>query len=155
MTQLVFKELGRLNNIGTDSTLNLAKIDFNLTTTASAELISLHVRVKFHDCIFVSLCSNIEHHAQFRLQILAYSLEEPLVRVDLSVVTVLNAEADMDTTSFENVVVKSYIPSCHLPDMEQVLRNVFGFHFLIHYIFYVSELKLPFTIFLHEAFVHE
>ena len=119
MTQLVLEELGRLDQILGSTTISVAlKVDLNLTTTASTVLIGLHMYIEFHDRIFVCLCPNVKHKAQLWLQVLADSLKEPLVRIDFAIVSVFDSEANVDTSTFEDVIVKTYIPCCHLPDVQ-------------------------------------
>ena len=80
----------------------------------------------------VGASSNIKHKAHLRLEILADSLEEPLVRIDFTIVTVLYTEAKMDTPSFEHVLAKTHIPSRHLEDMQKVVRDILIGDTLVH-----------------------
>ena len=44
--------------------------------------------------------SNVQHQGEFRLEILAQGEEEPLVRVDFSIVSLLDAETEVDSAPF-------------------------------------------------------
>lgn len=54
------------------------------------------------------------------------------MRVNFSVVTMLDAKADMDTTSLQNVFCETNIPSCDLKNVKQIGWQVFIFNRFVH-----------------------
>ena len=58
-----------------------------------------HKVVKLLQSIIVRLCSNIEHESELGLEILAYRLEEPSVRIDLSIIPLFDAEHEIDSAA--------------------------------------------------------
>lgn len=88
--------------------------------------------VKLEQSVVISPRSNIEHEAQLRLEELADTLEEPLVRVDLAVVAVLDAKADVNAPSFKDVIGEADIPSRYLENVQKIVGNVFVFDTLVH-----------------------
>jgi hypothetical protein len=75
------------------------QIDLDLTAATSTIFVSLHMSVQFEQGILVWSCSNIEHQAQFRLQVLANALKEPPMGINFSIVSMLDAKANVDTSS--------------------------------------------------------
>ena len=88
--------------------------------------------VQFEQGILVWSCSNIEHQAQFRLQVLANALKEPPMGVNFSIVSMLDAEANVDTSSLQHVVIETYIPSSDLKDMQKIAGHVLVVDLLVH-----------------------
>ena len=78
MAKLVLEKLGSLYHIAAE-VFGLRKVDLNLATAPTAVWIGLHMRVELHDGVLVGLRTDVEHHAQLWLQVLADTLEEPLV----------------------------------------------------------------------------
>ena len=118
MTQLVFKELRSLYDVGANSVNFLVQIDLNFATAATTERISFHVAVEFHDCILVGLSTDVQHKNHLRFEILTNALEEPFVRVDLAIIAMLHSEAQVDPPSFQNIVLKANIPGCDLKHVQ-------------------------------------
>ncbi len=54
------------------------------------------------------------------------------MRVDFSIVTMLDAKADMYSTSLENVFCQTDIPSCDLKNVKQIGRQVFICNRFVH-----------------------
>ncbi len=54
------------------------------------------------------------------------------MRVNFSIVTMLDAKADMYTTSLEHIFCQTDIPSCDLKNMKQIGWQVFIFNRFIH-----------------------
>ena len=52
--------------------------------------------------------------------------------VDLAIISMLDSEADVDTSALEHVIVEADIPRCHLEDVEQVAGDVLIWHTLVH-----------------------
>ena len=110
----------------------MLQVNLDFTAAASAIFIGFHVCIKFEEGIFVHLRSDIEHEAEFGLQVLADRLEEPFVRVDLTVVAVLDSEHNVHSATFEDILIKSQIPRRHLPHMQNVLRDLIFRHGFLH-----------------------
>lgn len=135
MTQLVLKELGSLEQPRTESTTLSIKIYLNLSTAPAAVLISLHVSVELEQGVIVHTSTDIQHQAKVWLQVLADSLEEPLVRVNLTIVSMFNSEHDVHATALQVVVLEAQVPSRHLPQVKNIFRDVFFLDTTIHDIF--------------------
>lgn len=74
--------------------------------------------IELEQGVLVSTSSNIKHKTELWLKVFANTLEEPTMRVDLTIVTVLYAEANVHASSLQIVFVEAHIPCCDLPDME-------------------------------------
>ena len=106
---------------------------------------------KLEKGILVRLRTNIQHKTEFRLKILANRLEEPLVRINLSIVSVLDSKHNVEPSAFEVVIlIKTNIPSCHLEQMKQVLWPIFLGCILSHKCLYFFHLVIV-VFLLHEA----
>lgn len=139
--QLVLKELGRSEQECAHASLVWSvKIYLDFTAATTAIRICFHMCVELDEGVVVHASSDIEHEAQFGLQVLADALEEPPVRVDLTVVAVLDGECDVHPAAFEDVLLKSKVPRRHLPHMQDVLRDVFLLDSLVHDILEVFHL---------------
>ena len=66
-----------------------------------------HVIVQLLDGIRIGSCSDIEQEAVLRLEEFAHGLEEPLVRVDLTIITVFDAEHDVHTPALQVVFLEA------------------------------------------------
>ena len=88
--------------------------------------------IKLKKSIIIRTSSDIQHQAQLWLQILADTLEEPTMRINFAVITVLHAEADMEAPSFEHVFTKANIPGCYLEDVQQITWYIFVCYRFIH-----------------------
>ena len=74
------------------------------------------------------------------------------MRVDFTIVTVLDTEANMNAPSLEHVVIETDVPGCHLEHMQQVLGNVLVLDRLIHDVTKGSHFILAILgVSLHEA----
>ena len=65
----------------------------------------------------------------------------------------LDAEAEMHSSSFKNIILEADIPSRNLEYMQQVLGHIFLFHFLVHDIFNVFEFEFALSIDFHKTLV--
>ena len=109
VTKLVLVKLGGLNEIAIVRTLLCVQINLDLTTAAAAAGLVGHVGVELHQGVVVRLGSNIQHEHVFRLDPLTDALKEPLVRVDFSIIPVLNSEHEVDPVNRQLLVLKSKI----------------------------------------------
>ena len=97
MTELVLIELGSLNHKGW--VLILLDVNLDLTANTSSLGVFAHEIVEFLNSIFVRSRSNVEQKGELRLEILADTLEEPTMGVDLAVITLLDAEHKVDSAT--------------------------------------------------------
>jgi hypothetical protein len=65
----------------------LAEVDLNLTTAPTTCRVDGHIFEQLENGIIIGSCTNIKHECVVRLQILADTLEEPLVTVNLTIVS--------------------------------------------------------------------
>ena len=90
------------------------------------------MRVKLNKSIVVHLSSNIEHEAQLWFEIFAQSLEEPFVRIDFAIISMLNGEHYVHSTAFQNIILKADIPSSHLENVKNIFWMIFFRNIIIH-----------------------
>ena len=88
--------------------------------------------VQLDQGIIVTPSTNIEHQTELRLQILAYPLEKPLMRVDLTIISMLNSKANVYSTTFQYVISETNIPGSHLKHVQQILWHIFVGNTWIH-----------------------
>ena len=117
MAELVLVELRCLHHVAGRIGFRL-DIYLDLTTDTTSLGMPKHVVVKLLQGVLIGSCSNIKHQSELRLDILADSLEEPLVRVDFTIVTVLDSKADMHAPTLKHVVSETDVPSRVLEDMQ-------------------------------------
>ena len=99
----------------------------------------------------VSSGSNIEHGAVVRFQVLADTLEEPSVRVDLAIVSLLDGEHQIDSSSFQDIFFYAEVPGGHLENVEHVGRDVCCFHIGVHDVADILHLEVAISVLGHEA----
>lgn len=107
------------------------------------------------DGVIIRASTNIKHQAVFGLQVLADALEEPLVRVDLTIISVLDAEHEIDSTTSQVVSLDTEVPSRDLETVQKIAGNLIRINALVHDITHVAHLKVLVTIQLHETFLEE
>ena len=123
MTHLVFEELRRLNKPSTPSSvlsslsfafarilIGVRQVDLNLTATATTARVFPHMIVQLEQGILVWPRTDIKHKAHLWFEILTDPLEKPFMRVDFTIITVLNTKAEMNSSAFKNIIVQTYIP---------------------------------------------
>ena len=81
------------------------KVHFNFTAATTAPWVIEHILVKLSDSVVVSSRTNIEHEGELRLKILAYALVKPFVTVDLSIVSLLEGENEVNSTAHKSLVI--------------------------------------------------
>ena len=114
-----------------------------------------HEAVKFLQGVIVRLRTNIEHQRILGLDILADRLEEPFVRVDFTIVTLLDAEHEVDAAPLENLLLNAEVPGGHLEAMKQIGRNLILREILVHDVTHLFHLELLVLAKLHEALLEE
>ena len=154
MSELILVKLRGLDKIRTEI---LASIDIYLNFTAHTTSLRMlaHEVDEFLDGIVVWACSNIKHQTVLWLQVLADTLEEPLMRVDFTIVSVLDAEHEVDTSTTQVVSLDAKVPSCDLKAVQNIAGNLFRVNTLVHDITHIAHLEFFFTIELHETFLEE
>ena len=70
--------------------------------------------------MFIRLCTDIKHKTLVWFQILAEPLEEPLVTVDLSIVSLLHSKYKVYSSSFQDIIFKSEIPGLNLEHVNDI-----------------------------------
>ena len=78
----------------------LGEINLNFSTAASTIIVINHVFVQFGNRVIVSFCTDIKHESELRFEVFAYSLEEPFVRVDLTIISLFQSEDEIDSSAF-------------------------------------------------------
>ena len=74
-------------------------VNLNLSTDTTGLRMITHVIVQFLDGISIRSCSNVEQEAVLWLEEFAHSLEEPLVRVNLTIVSLFYTEHEVDAAA--------------------------------------------------------
>lgn len=119
MTQFVLVELGGLNHVGVKARF-LCNVDLDLSADTTCLGVGPHEVVKLLQRIGVWTRADVKHEGKLRLDVLADALEEPLVRVDLAVVAVLDAEHEVDAAPLQDVLLNPEVPRRHLEAVQQV-----------------------------------
>jgi len=130
-------------------------VNLDLTANTSSLGVFTHEVVKFLDSIFVRSRSNIEQKGELGLEILADTLEEPTMGVDLTVVTLLDAEHEVDSATSEHILLNTEVPCRNLETMQDVGWNVTFFDLWVHDILHLLHLEIVVTIDIHKAFLKE
>ena len=114
-----------------------------------------HEVVQLLDCIGVGTRSNIKHQRELWLDILANCLEEPFVGVDLAIITLFDAEHEVDTSSFKHIGVDPEVPRRNLEAMQQVSWMLFSGNIWIHDVADILHLKFIVAVDLHKILLEE
>ena len=93
--QFVLVKLSNLHHI-TGGTCILTDIDLYFTADTTCLWMLPHTFEELLKGISIWACSNVEHQCELWLQVLADSLEEPLVRVNLAIIPLFHAEHEID-----------------------------------------------------------
>lgn len=154
MAKLILVELGRLDHVRGAASLR-AEFDLDFTADTTCLGVLLHEVVKLLNGVQIGARSNIKQQAVLRLKILADGLEEPLMRIDLSIVALLNTEHEVDTSPLEDVLLNAKVPRGHLEAMQQVRGNFRRVAVRIHDVTNVFHLELVVTVDIHEALLEK
>jgi len=96
--------------------------------------------------------TNIKHETKLWLKVLTEALEEPFVRVDFTIVSLLNSEDEVDSTHLKMIFLKAEVPSLNLEHMNTIGWNLNPrFHEVTH----IFHSPFAFTVLFHEAFLLE
>ena len=118
-------------------------------------LILVKVVIQLLNGIIVRSCSNIQHEGKLGLYILADCLEEPPMGVNLTVVSLLYAEHEVDSTTFEDGLIDTEVPSSHLETMKKVLGDLRLVHARLHDVLHALHFKFRVSAHLHETLLEE
>lgn len=99
MAHFIFVELSCLYEIRPTDSFFLREVDFDFSATTSTSYMLHHVLLEFVDCMPVWSGSNVKHQAELWLKVLADALKEPLVTVNLSVISLFNSKDQVDPSS--------------------------------------------------------
>ena len=154
MTQLVFVELGGLDYIRAEI-LFLIDGDLDFTTDATSLRVSSHEVDELLNGVVIRACSNVKKQAVFWLQVFADTLEEPLVGVDFSIISVLDAEHKVDTTAFKVVLSETKVPRGDLEAMKHVGWHLVLGDAFVHYVAHITHLEFLITVQLHKSLLKQ
>ena len=154
MTQLVFVVLGGLNNIGAEI---LLVVDGNLdfATNAPSLWMSSHEVDKLLNGVVIRACANVKKQAVFGLQVFTDALEEPLVGIDLSIISMLDAEHKVDSAAFKEVFSETKVPRRDLEAMKHVGRDLVLMNTFVHYVSHIAHLEFLIAVQLHKALLKQ
>jgi hypothetical protein len=93
VTELIFVVLRELYEGSLTESCN---IDLDLTAASSAIWMQVHVPNELLQGMLVWPRTDIEHNAVFRPDMCANTLEEPLMTIDLAVISLFNSENEVD-----------------------------------------------------------
>jgi len=130
-------------------------LDLDFTAYASSLGMFAHEIVQFLNSVGIWARSNIQQKRELGLEVLADTLEEPFVRVDFTVITLLDAEHEVDPASLEQGLVYAKVPRCALKAMQKVVWHILGIHLWVTHISHVLHLELLVTIQVHKALLEE
>ena len=133
--------------------LMCGKVYFDLTAASSTIIILEHVLIELCDGIVVGSGTDIKHECILRLQVLADTLEEPLMTIDFTVISLFNSENEINSSTFEGLIIESEIPGANLEKMQDVLGYIFDF--LVHQLIHSLHLPLSISVLLHETLLFE
>lgn len=91
--------------------------------------------VELGDCVVIGSGTNIKHEGVLWLDVLADALEEPLVTVDLTIVSLFEGKDEVDSSSVQRLLFKAEVPGACLEQVEAVLLDLLfwdTFHQLLH-----------------------
>ena len=77
------------------------------------------------------------------------------MRVDFTIVSVFDAEHEVDTSTAQVVRLDAKVPSCDLKAVQNIAGNLFRVNTFVHDITQVTHLEVFVTIELHETFLEE
>ena len=112
-----------------------------------------HVIVQLLDGIRIWSRSDIEQEAVLRLEAFAHGLEEPLVRVDLTIVTLFNAEHEVNAAALQDLILYTEVPSSSLETVQNVGWDLILRYSWVHDLRKLFHGKLLVLVDVHEAFL--
>lgn len=68
--------------------------------------------------------TNIKHKTLFRFKIFTYTLEEPSMRIDLSIISLLNRKDKVQSPTFKHIILQAKVPSLNLKHMDDIQRDL-------------------------------
>ena len=83
------------------------------------------------------------------------ALEEPAMRVDLSLVTLFNRKEKVHPPLVQILLLQPEVPRRHLENVQQVLGQVFRWNAVVHNVVHGLHLVVAISILFHEASAHE
>ena len=114
-----------------------------------------HVIVKALKGIIIRSCTDVEQEAVLWFEILADGLEEPFVRIDLAIISLLHTEHEVYAMAPELLIFNAKVPCCHLKAVQDVTGDLFFWHFFIHNVFHLFHCVILVLVYIHEAFLKE
>ena len=160
MPELILVELSRLNHVAAQRGMG-RDVDLNFSTHTAGLRMLTHVVVQFLEGVLVRPRSNIKHQSELGLEVLADRLEEPFMRVNFSIVTLLDTEHKVDAAALEIVtlviiIVKEVeVPCGDLEAMKEVRGDILRLDILIYNVTHLLHLELRVATHIHKAFLEE
>ena len=77
------------------------------------------------------------------------------MRVDLSIVPMLDTEGEINPPALQNILINTKIPCRHLEAMKDVIWDLILWYTFMHDIFEVSHFPVTITVLLHKAFLEK
>lgn len=136
-------------------TVSRLDVDFDFSANTSCLIVVLHEIVQLLNCVLVRSRSYIKHQSVLGFQVLADALEEPFVRVNFSVVALLDTEHEVDSAALKNRIIDAKVPSCALETVQNVAWDIVGVDVRVHDITHVLHLEVAVAISFHEALLEE
>ena len=99
--------------------------------------------------------TDVKHQGELRFDVLANSLEKLPMRINFAVVSVFDTKHEIDSSSFEDVILDAKIPRSHLKAVQQILWDLVWANPRIHNVLYVSHFPYIVSIGLHESFLEQ
>lgn len=131
------------------------KVDLNLAADATGLGVLLDEVVQLLNGVVVRFSANIEHERELRLQVLAHGLEEPLVRVNLAVVPLLDTEHEIDAASTKDGRIDAEIPRRDLETMQKIRGHLLRLDARVHDVTDLLHFELVVAVQFHESLLEE
>ena len=118
----------------------------NFTADSTSLWVRSHKVDELLNRVVIRTRSNVKQQAVLRLQILADTLEEPLVGIDLTVVSMLDTEHKVDAAAAKKVLIKTEVPRSDLEAMKHIGWNLIRIDTIVHNVSHVSHLEILIAI---------
>jgi hypothetical protein len=114
MTQLIFVKLSGSNQIRFKRLIRIPQVDLNFAAASTTERMQSHILIQLQDGAVGSSSTYIKHQGKFRFQVLANTLEEPFVTINLTIISLFQRKDEVDSSTTKVVSVQSKVPSTNL-----------------------------------------
>ena len=114
-----------------------------------------HVVIQALQRVIIWPCTDVEQKAVLGFKVLADGLEEPLVRVNLAIISLFNTEHEVYSMAPELLIFNAKVPGRHLEAVQDIARGLFFRHFLVHDVFHLFHGVVLVFVDVHEPFLEE